>query len=244
MKVKFHCPLCDRDFEREAPEGWDAQPVEVQEDAMAVLPPFCPECLDKFAAEAKADDETKRISRRAEMLKASGVPAPYWDGYDPDRGNNELKDWVKANATGSLLIQSRDSGKGKTWAVCHLATRIVRKYGKTVRYFEAIRMFREFSALLGQDMGAADRMVHELKRVDLLIIDDLGKEKLTDRGGELGFEVIDARLINGKPLWLTSNCGSGEIEEHFGERGLYLARRLREMCRVYDADKNEEVTNG
>jgi hypothetical protein len=243
MKTNVNCGWCGAAGQVECPEGWDALDETVKRLAFDVMPPYCcPDCKAKHDAAMEADASQAKAERGRKLLEASGIPPRYWDGFNPELGNKQLVAWIKANAAGSLCVQSKASGRNKTWATCHCAARIARQ-GHSVAYHKAPALFRRFSALLGQDVSAADKLVSDLKRVSLLVVDDLGKECLTQRGMELGFEVIDGRLESGKPLWLTTNAGAGEIERKFGERGPYLARRLREMCKVWDADANQEIKN-
>jgi DNA replication protein DnaC len=72
---------------------------------------------------------------------------------------------------------------------------------------------------------------------ELLILDDLGAGKVTDRGVELLFMVLDMRMVRRAPLWITSNLTVKELgawimrndpsQQINGQR---IVRRLYEMC--------------
>lgn len=66
----------------------------------------------------------------------------------------------------------------------------------------------------------------------VLVIDDLGTEKLTDWSEGFLFELIDRRMgegVNG--LLVTSNLGLGELAERFGSDR--IPSRLAALCRVF-----------
>lgn len=65
-----------------------------------------------------------------------------------------------------------------------------------------------------------------MKRVDILIIDDLGKDKPTEWNNEVLFEVINSRYEHKKPVIITTNATTRELEE----RNPAVFSRLCEMC--------------
>ena len=50
-----------------------------------------------------------------------------------------------------------------------------------------------------------DHYMKTLMRPDLLILDDLGAERNTSFGKERVFDVVDKRLLTGKPMIVTTN---------------------------------------
>ena len=50
-----------------------------------------------------------------------------------------------------------------------------------------------------------DHYMKSLMRPDLLILDDLGAERNTSFGKERVFDVVDKRLLTGKPMIVTTN---------------------------------------
>ena len=50
-----------------------------------------------------------------------------------------------------------------------------------------------------------DHYTKTLMRPDLLILDDLGAERNTSFGREQVFDVVDKRLLTGKPMIVTTN---------------------------------------
>ncbi|MCL6577035.1 MAG: ATP-binding protein [Kyrpidia sp.] len=66
---------------------------------------------------------------------------------------------------------------------------------------------------------------------DLLIIDDLGKEKVSDWVQQTVYEIINNRYVNNKSLVITTNMSLGDIRERYQEHGDAIVSRILEMCR-------------
>lgn len=66
-----------------------------------------------------------------------------------------------------------------------------------------------------------------MKNVDLLILDDVGKEKQTEWSESVMFGIINSRYESMKPVIITSNFSQDELEEYFGSA---CYSRLIEMC--------------
>lgn len=66
--------------------------------------------------------------------------------------------------------------------------------------------------------------------IDLLIIDDLGKEYATENTGVLLYQIINRVYENEKPIMVTTNLTSDALAGKYGERGKAIVSRLTEMC--------------
>lgn len=72
-------------------------------------------------------------------------------------------------------------------------------------------------------------LINTLQKVDLLFLDDLGANKLTEWREEKILEVIDERWLRERPTVVTTNIPPDRFSDHFGAR---TASRLAGMCRV------------
>jgi DNA replication protein DnaC len=84
--------------------------------------------------------------------------------------------------------------------------------------------------------GAAYRVEERLKRARLLVLDDLGTERLSEYAAEVLFRIVDHREKEGLPMIITSNMTTPErMRGHLGER---IFSRLNGMCRpvVFECD--------
>ena len=93
------------------------------------------------------------------------------------------------------LIFTGSTGVGKTYLTNCIANEVL-KLGKTVLYQTAPVMFDEINdAKFGRENARFD-LYENILNVDLLIIDDLGTEKITDTKITELFTIINTRLLN------------------------------------------------
>ena len=93
------------------------------------------------------------------------------------------------------LLFTGNTGCGKTFLSNCIANEIL-KLGKTVLYQTAPVMFDEINeAKFGKENSKFD-LYENILNVDLLIIDDLGTEKITDSKITELFTIINTRLLN------------------------------------------------
>ncbi|NPV80816.1 MAG: ATP-binding protein [Firmicutes bacterium] len=126
----------------------------------------------------------------------------------------------------SLLIIG-PCGVGKT----HLAVAIAREALKVNIGDVVIRQVPEVLGEIRAAISRGDENAHiALERyanANLLILDDLGAEKITEWVREQLFLLVDARYQEMLPTVLTSNNSLEEIEQLLGPR---IASRLAGMC--------------
>ena len=150
-----------------------------------------------------------------------------FDSFDASRQPKAFrmcKDYLGKYQTGDSLLMIGTYGTGKT----HLATAIANAlledgvpalYDTWAGHLQ--RLKDEFA-------NGERRHLALMKKVDVLIIDDLGKDKLTEWNNEVLFEVINYRYEHRKPVVITTNATPRELEE----RNPAVYSRLCEMCEL------------
>ena len=93
------------------------------------------------------------------------------------------------------LIFTGNTGVGKTFLTNCIANEVL-KLGKTVLYQTAPVMFDEINDVKFGRENAKFDLYENLLNVDLLIIDDLGTEKISDSKITELFTIINTRLLN------------------------------------------------
>ncbi|MEN9631940.1 MAG: hypothetical protein RL077_344 [Verrucomicrobiota bacterium] len=75
----------------------------------------------------------------------------------------------------------------------------------------------DFTTAVAEAWGEVDASSLKRRWVDasLLLLDDIDKEKFTERAAEMLFAVLDARLRHGRPTILTLNMDGGEFAAKF-----------------------------
>ena len=118
-------------------------------------------------------------------------------------------------------------GTGKT----HLAIAIARKLMKKqigYYYVNMPKLLAQIRSAMGSNSGESQDFLKELISVNLLIIDDIGAERITDWVREQFYLLINGRYEAALPTIVTTNESMEELEERIGHR---VISRLIEMCR-------------
>lgn len=115
-----------------------------------------------------------------------------------------------------------NAGTGKTYLSSCIANRALERQ-KTVYYQTAFKLFElmeqvRFNKLAADELEQAEYTVRYVKEVDLLIIDDLGTEFITQFSAASLFDIINTRLTEGKSTILSSNLSFDKLEEIYSNR--------------------------
>ena len=119
-------------------------------------------------------------------------------------------DWIRHHR--NLLIEGA-TGTGKTFLACALGQTAC-EHGLSVRYFRASRLFEMLTVAHGD--GSIGKLLAQLAKTELLIIDDWGLDILTQQQRNDLLEVIEDRHGRGATL-ITSQLPSTHWHEAIGE---------------------------
>ena len=114
----------------------------------------------------------------------------------------------------SSLLLMGGTGLGKTHISSAIAQKVIER-GYDAFYETAPQMFANFEAVR---YGRADRAVIEPYNSVLLLIDDLGAESCGNQTSATFFELINRRLLAGKPTVISTNLLPAEIKKRYDER--------------------------
>ena len=194
----------------------------------------------KCAAEERARHEAKqreleRLNRIA-MLRSEAfrdIPAAGWRFKNVGIMTPQLakaraysENWDEFRREGTGLLLFGDVGAGKSYAAGCIANALIEKMVSV--------LFVGLSDVVNRMQGnfGADRDVYlkMLMRPELLILDDLGAERSTSFGKERVFEVVNKRLLSGKPMIVTTNIPLSVMQKAsaLDERRIY--DRVLEVC--------------
>lgn len=110
---------------------------------------------------------------------------------------NYIKEYKKFAYKGiGLYIYSPYTGSGKTFLACLVANGLMKKYGESIKFVKATILFedlkREFNSF-NRDNPQTNDKLKRLQQVQVLIVDDLGAEKVTDFINTKMYELISRR---------------------------------------------------
>ena len=201
--------------------GADGKKVEVD----GIIGTLCNngECLAKARMKVYEKKENRKQARIHELIVSSGIP-PKYRSITTDRKYKHL-----VNDKG-VFIYGSNAGTGKTVMACSIAIEHMKQVRKaTFKSVPTIVMelqdsFRKESG----DESAYDKL-KELAQVEVLVLDDLGAEKMTDFVRQSLYYLINEREQWDRTTIITSNYTLEEIGNNLDSR---LASRIAGMCAV------------
>lgn len=218
---------------------------------------YCP-CPDGAEAEAIAEAEKTRLAEerereeRSRLFYESRVPTrfrrcafstyprtpetdalvtrlEFWiDGPAEEAGDDAWDTW-KAERKESLLLYGA-FGTGKTGLAVSVLKRFIHGWREPALFVTVPELLDIIRAGYDKARPSGERdLLREAKTVPLLVLDDLGAERVTDWVQERLFVIINARHDEELATIFTSNLGPDELGDHLGER---ITWRIVEMCDV------------
>ncbi|HOZ89187.1 MAG TPA: primosomal protein DnaI [Bacilli bacterium] len=148
---------------------------------------------------------------------------------------NFYDEYSSGKTTKGLFLHG-NFGCGKTFLIAALFNELAKKRITTeIVYFPSL--LREIK---GDFDSYADRIEY-LEEVDLLLIDDLGAEKVTEWGrDEILGTILQYRMTNQKPTFFTSNLNLEDLEAHLAitssSEDKVKARRIIERIKQLTID--------
>lgn len=163
----------------------------------------------------------KKFAEMPEQLRDFKINDFEIDIYDSPQ-NREIAAQAKKTCAGyvrnfleiealeqGLYLYSDTKGSGKTRLAVAIGNALIDLYNKRVKFATATRIIEEIKATFNpatkDDLNTIQYM-NAIKSVDVLILDDIGTEKLTDWVNETFYEIINQRMLNKKITIYTSNC--------------------------------------
>ena len=200
---------------------------------------LCDNC--RAAAEADEIRKEEDLKRRAFLadvpriaIEDAGIPEFYL--YSRENGELLISPIVPAAArkiwehrTKNLLI-SGETGAGKSTSACFVALKMLERH-KAIRYVKLRKFLAEWkNARTSKDDYAEDRFFNDIRKLDVLIIDEIAdKVKYSESGQELMYEILDMLYCGeiNNSVWMLGNFREGVLADVFGDTDPVF-RRIRE----------------
>jgi DNA replication protein DnaC len=199
---------------------------------------FCPSCESKYTL----NGDPKRGAEWA--YEPIGIPVEYTKTVVEKIPCNNMKkvatDWEGWKDGRSILLHGT-TRLGKTRAAWEIARRHWKSKFKKQLFFT----MRGFERMIDEGFHRGDhsKRLDEIIKCPFLYIDDLGKEKMTQRIACDLFAVVDERTINHRPTVITTNFTSSGLLGRFDDQelGAALIGRFRDYFDIVGA--KEEKTS-
>jgi DNA replication protein DnaC len=179
------------------------------------------ERADELLAARDREARQARLARQAEILLAR-LPAAYRTADFPrtDFGRlaqTWLSDYRDARAAGrparSLVILG-GTGTGKTWTACAIARALL--VDDTVPV--TVTTVQSFLESLKPAMHGLDVDMLQYTTAPVLVLDDLGSERLTEWSETQLHRLAHDRSHNNRPMIITSNLTGKQIRDRYDQR--------------------------
>lgn len=120
---------------------------------------------------------------------------------------------MQSKGTG-IYLYSTEKGTGKTHLACATGIAIIKMYQTIVKFITLSDLFREVKN--SYNSGITEDIVDKYRKTPLLILDDIGNEKVTEWSDNTLYDIVDYREKNVLPTIFTSNCKVEDLK--YGDR--------------------------
>lgn len=204
---------------------------------------WCDACLKKSQEEVEQQVRNKFSAERLDLLENEWkflCPELYrkTDVNYPSMNQKALSEIMAWEDTGEgigLAIRG-DSGKCKTRMAYLLLQKLHMRGRKTVFAITATRLAALCAEIYSDSEGTASearKTTRKVRGVSYLLIDDLGKQKFTERAETELYDLIETRTSNLLPTFWTANVTSDAFAKMMSEdRAAPIIRRLSEFSKV------------
>ena len=154
--------------------------------------------------------------------------------YNPvayDRALNFAKDF--SSNSGEGLIFTGSVGTGKTHLAASIANYVAHNYASSVEFVCYVALLSEVKNAMFSSGGNLAEIENRMFNSDLLVLDDLGKEKASAFTNEFLFRVINKRYKDNLPIIITSNYQLPDLFEKLDEA---IVSRLIGTCKAVDTN--------
>jgi DNA replication protein DnaC len=140
-----------------------------------------------------------------------------------------------------LIFLSKQYGTGKTHLAASIANHLILKEYIPVIFGTLGTLLDEIRKSYDDDSKYRTAQIeYQLKNIPLLIVDDLGKERVNEWYLEKLYSIINFRYENMKPVIITTNLTLDEMEETFNKKNMdvggAIVSRLIETCRIINLE--------
>lgn len=126
------------------------------------------------------------------------------------------------------LFLHGDVGTGKTHIAYAIGKHVYEDLGKKVTVWNSAELLNRIRESFN-NRYEGDYIDELMNSKGLLIVDDIGSERLTDWVAEQFYLIVNRKYNDMKPVVFTSNFNIADLSQRVGER---VASRIVEMCEV------------
>ena len=198
----------------------------------------CDSCQNAAQQASKMADKVRTAE---EQTKARGeaysaICPPLYRDTDPARIHSTF---LRASAEWQFGAQGIGfvgiAGKGKTRAAFLLCQRMIEE-GRSVHAVTATRLAKACAYQFSDnkdEKAASEKEIQRAYKAKVWFLDDLGKQRMTERGEMELYAILEHRTANLLPTVWTANAKSATLQNMFTpDRGEAIMRRIVEFSQV------------
>jgi DNA replication protein DnaC len=172
--------------------------------------------------------------RASKLWSASMVPVEY-AGLDlstyPDQAvADEARAWYTGDRLPWLLLADGHGGGKTGLAIGIVKLALADDVGAVFRV--TADLLDELRACYGTEDGSIERLMDALKGLELLVLDDVGAERMTGWAEEKLFQLLNHRHNHHRRTVLTTNLSPDGLMDHVGERIFWRIKAMSKRLRV------------
>jgi len=201
----------------------------------------CEPCAEIVSKERQREQEIQeRHNRIIKLLESSGIRGIMrnmtFDSFSEQR-RGKIYEVAKRYAedftpkTYSGLIFFGKAGSGKTHLAVAIARYVIEQKQIPARVARTVDLLSDIRQTFNEHDGfraeSETELIRKFTSVPLLVLDDLGAEKISDWVKEVFYRIIDERWLEQKPIIVTTNLNLQGLEEKIGER---IVSRIAGVC--------------
>lgn len=150
--------------------------------------------INDFQTDIYTTEENREAARRAKRIVISYI-----------------KDFK--SATRGLYLYSAAAGSGKTRMLVSIGNALINKCGVNVRFITTGALLDEIRSTFESDSSNNfSSVMEDIKRVDVLMLDDVGVERPTKWVSEVFYGILNNRMSAGRITLFTSNYAIEELD--------------------------------
>jgi len=197
---------------------------------------YCEKCWEKEVQ--RCEEAREREEREARQLRHDHIfnerCPKTMQQLDRDHFPSDLDTYdaiMSAPLTDKGIIILGITGAGKSRTMWQLAKRLITQDHRYVEILEDCRFGRMIECSYDNGMSGHDKLIDNFQRAEVLMIDDLGKAKMTARVETDLFAIIDYRYAEGSPTVITTQFIGETLLRRFAckETGAAIVRRIKEV---------------
>lgn len=180
----------------------------------------CPDCEGRGAGRALPAGGEQEVARMR-------IPARFREcriaSWQPDNARPRLAcqayalSWPPAKP---LLLLTGDKGRGKTHLACGVVREVFERHGVRGQFWPVVDQLDRYRATFDADRATetVEQVDAQLRRLDLIVLDDLGTQKSTEWAEERLYRLVDERYRDMRPLVVTTNVTLQEMPDRVMSR--------------------------